>query len=136
MPEAGPAPALFDSSDADANFRLLFDAHPQAMWIYDPATLAILAVNDAAVRNYGYSREEFLSGGVERLHAEDEFSGLRDEMEQGGGLISCRQVRKDGTSITAGMIAGPIGFGGRHAVLVRMAGVTADKRSELLYRAL
>ena len=136
MPEAGSAPALFDSGDPDANFRLLFDAHPQAMWIYDPATLAILAVNDAAVRNYGYSREEFLSGSVERLHAEDEFSALRDEMEQGGGLISCRHVRKDGTSIAAGMTTDPIGFGGRHAVLVRMAGVTADKRSELLYRAL
>ena len=30
------------------------------MWIYDEKSLAFLAVNSAAVRRYGYSREEFL----------------------------------------------------------------------------
>ena len=29
------------------------------MWLYDPATLKFLAVNDAAVANYGYTREQF-----------------------------------------------------------------------------
>jgi len=31
------------------------------MWIFDVRTLAFLAVNDAAVQNYGYSREQFLA---------------------------------------------------------------------------
>jgi PAS domain S-box-containing protein len=30
------------------------------MWIYDLATLAFLAVNDAAIQTYGYSADEFL----------------------------------------------------------------------------
>jgi two-component system cell cycle sensor histidine kinase/response regulator CckA len=29
------------------------------MFVYDPETLGYLAVNDAAVHQYGYSREEF-----------------------------------------------------------------------------
>ena len=45
----------------EQEYRLVFDANPQPMWVYDLATLRFLAVNDAAVAGYGYSREEFLS---------------------------------------------------------------------------
>ena len=38
----------------------MFESNPQAMWVYDLTTLRFLAVNDAAVRHYGYSRTEFL----------------------------------------------------------------------------
>jgi PAS domain S-box-containing protein len=31
------------------------------MWVFDRETFAFLDVNDAAVRHYGYSREEFLA---------------------------------------------------------------------------
>ena len=40
---------------------MLFEASPMPMWVYDAETLAFLAVNDAAVRHYGYSRDEFLA---------------------------------------------------------------------------
>lgn len=122
--------------ESDANFHLLFDAHPQAMWIYDPATLAIVDVNDAATRNYGYSREEFLSRTVDFLHPGNEFSTLRENMESGGGPIACRHVKKDGTWISAGMIPQAMKFGDRRRILVRTASVTADNRSELLYHTL
>lgn len=38
----------------------LFMCHPTPMWVYDLETLRFLAVNNAAVATYGYSREEFL----------------------------------------------------------------------------
>lgn len=41
-------------------YRLLFNSHPQPMWVYDLETLNFLAVNDAAVAHYGYTRDEFL----------------------------------------------------------------------------
>src|SRR3712207_5666750 len=41
-------------------YRLLFESNPAPMWVYDPESLRFLAVNDAAVRRYGWSREEFL----------------------------------------------------------------------------
>jgi len=37
-----------------------FDANPHPMWIHDLQTLRFLAVNDAAVEHYGYSRADFL----------------------------------------------------------------------------
>ena len=38
-----------------------FEASPSPMRIFDHETLRHLAVNDAAVKFYGYSREEFLA---------------------------------------------------------------------------
>ncbi|HEX9098081.1 MAG TPA: ATP-binding protein [Candidatus Dormibacteraeota bacterium] len=47
--------------DSERNYRLLFEGHPQPMWLYDVSTLRFLKVNDAAVERYGYSRDEFLT---------------------------------------------------------------------------
>lgn len=41
-------------------YRLLFERSPQPTWVIDRETLRFLAVNQAAVRQYGYSRDEFL----------------------------------------------------------------------------
>ena len=37
------------------------EANPHPIWVYDPKTLAFLAVNKAAIKHYGYSKEEFLT---------------------------------------------------------------------------
>src|SRR4029453_13257502 len=47
--------------ESEEQYRLLFESNPHAMWVYDRETLHFLAVNDAAVDHYGYSREEFLT---------------------------------------------------------------------------
>lgn len=46
---------------SEARFRMLFASNPHPMWVYDLETLAFLEVNEAAVTQYGYSREEFLA---------------------------------------------------------------------------
>jgi two-component system cell cycle sensor histidine kinase/response regulator CckA len=46
---------------SEARYRLMFDNSPLPKWMYDLETLRFLAVNDAAVREYGYSRKEFLA---------------------------------------------------------------------------
>lgn len=48
------------SSDANALYRALFDCNPLPMWIHDSDKFRILAVNDAALRVYDYTRTEFL----------------------------------------------------------------------------
>jgi PAS domain S-box-containing protein len=42
-------------------YRRLFEAHPRPLWVSELETLRFLAVNDAAVDEYGYTREEFLT---------------------------------------------------------------------------
>jgi len=46
--------------DSEARYRLLFEAHPQPMWVHDIDTGRFMAVNEAALRLYRYSRDEFL----------------------------------------------------------------------------
>jgi PAS domain S-box-containing protein len=50
--------------DSEERYRFLFENNPQPMWVYDVRTLQLLAVNDAALALYGYSREEFLRMGL------------------------------------------------------------------------
>jgi PAS domain-containing protein len=53
---------LFEDARRSAErYRDLFESHPQPMWVFDVDTLAFLTVNEATVRHYGFSREEFLS---------------------------------------------------------------------------
>ena len=47
--------------DSEVRYRLLFDSNPHPMWVYDAENLAFLAVDQAAIDRYGYSREEFTS---------------------------------------------------------------------------
>lgn len=41
--------------------EVLFKASPLPMWVYDRMTLKFLLVNEAAVKTYGYTEEEFLA---------------------------------------------------------------------------
>jgi hypothetical protein len=45
---------------SEQQYRLLFDTHPQPIWVFDQSNMRMLAVNAAALTRYGYSREEFL----------------------------------------------------------------------------
>ena len=63
-PFAYPSPGRGHPRDrqphAGAGSPLLFDANPAAMWVHDVETLRFLAVNEAAVGQYGWTRAEFL----------------------------------------------------------------------------
>lgn len=54
---------------AEHRYAQIFDASPQPLWVHAPGTLEFLLVNEAAVRQYGWSREEFLSRRVPMLAA-------------------------------------------------------------------
>jgi PAS domain S-box-containing protein len=46
---------------SEQQYRSYFEANPTAMFIMDLATLRIISVNDAAIKQYGYGAEEFLT---------------------------------------------------------------------------
>ena len=63
---------------SEAQYRLLFESNPQPMWVYDLTTLRFLAVNDAAVRHYGYSRAEFLDMTIKDIRPPEDVKLLED----------------------------------------------------------
>ncbi len=56
----------------DDDFRTLFVTHPTPMWVYDPETLRFLTVNEAAVRLYGYTPEQYAGMTVLDIRPESE----------------------------------------------------------------
>lgn len=50
--------------DGEHQYRQMYEGSPLPKWVYDPQTLKIVSVNDTAVANYGYSREEFLQKSI------------------------------------------------------------------------
>lgn len=63
---------------SEERHRILFDASPLPIWVFDPKTLKILAVNDALVRLIGYSRAELLTMRVPDLNPQDSMPWLVD----------------------------------------------------------
>jgi PAS domain S-box-containing protein len=59
-------------------YRNVFDSNPVPMYIFELNTGNFLKVNDAAVKKYGYSKEEFLSMNITKLRPTSEISKLMD----------------------------------------------------------
>src|SRR5690606_38816953 len=72
------------ASESARRYRLLFDSTPLPLWVHDRETLRFLAVNDAAVRQYGYSRREFLSMTIEQIRPPEEVAALRFSLKTVG----------------------------------------------------
>jgi PAS domain-containing protein len=56
---------------SEARYRGLFESSPVPTWLYDRTTRRLLAVNEAVVATYGYSRAELLAMTVDDLVAPD-----------------------------------------------------------------
>jgi len=118
----------------EANYRLLFESNPEAMWVFDAETLRFLAVNDAALRRYGYLRDEFLSMSILDIRPaadRERLLQLRGADPQGPhDYTDLRHRKKDGTILEVEVAADSISFAGRPARLVLVKDVTARKRLE------
>jgi PAS domain S-box-containing protein len=75
--------------EEDSCFQLLFNANPRPMWVFDRETLEFLAVNDAAVQKYGWSREEFLSMTVGEVRPQEDVALLEVYLSEQEGQDSC-----------------------------------------------
>ena len=100
----------------------LFDRNPLPMWIYDLQSLAFLAVNDAAVERYGYSREDFLAMTIADIRPSDDIEALHRNIAAVGDSIdragTWRHVKKDGELIHVEITSYPLDFLARRAELV------------------
>src|SRR5215469_13236402 len=85
------------------SFGLLFDHHPEPMWIYERQTLRFLAVNDAAIEHYGYSRDEFLAMDISQFLPSEEAARLSDQLARPRPHLKhsgiWRHLRRDGSVI-------------------------------------
>jgi PAS domain S-box-containing protein len=112
----------------EAEYRLLFSNNPLPIWVYDLESLHFLAVNEAAVRHYGYSEAEFLAMGIADIRPGEEVPRLLDNVARvSEGLDEAglwRHRKKDGTLIDVKITSHTLTFNGRRAEMVVAQDVT------------
>lgn len=132
--------------DSEKRYRTLFDVHPQPMWVVDANTLAFLAVNGAAMRLYGYSKEEFLAMSADQIRPEEDVDDLRRAFADWSNNYSqriWRHKKKAGQVIPVKVTSFNLEFAGRRARLgviedlsERLMAEERAKQSEQRYREL
>jgi len=119
---------------AAQRYRALFDNSPLPTWVCEPDTLTLVAVNEAAVRHYGYSAEEFAELTLERLDAVDTHPSVGGEPDHvpatNGHIPPVRHKRKDGSLIWVELTEHDLELEGRRARLYVARDVTARKEAE------
>ena len=120
--------------DSEERYRLLFESNPNPAWVYDSETLEFLAVNQEAIRRYGYSGEEFRAMTLREIRPTEDVALLVESLAKRGRTIEkagpWRHRKKDGTLIDVETVSTAIPFEGRKARLVLAIDITERKRNE------
>jgi PAS domain S-box-containing protein len=140
---------------SEEQYRVLFYGNPLPMWIFDFNTLKFIAVNDSAVKHYGYSRKEFLNMTLYDIRPIGELAGYKKFRETiirkkhqnaatNAGIW--KHLKKNGEIIDVEITRRPVVFEGKEAVLILANDVTKrikadeilkkrNKEINLLYKA-
>ena len=124
---------ITDLKRREASFRLLFDSNPVPMFVWERDSLRFLAVNDAAVSHYGYSRAQCLGMSLLDIRPERTRAGLKEfvqnNTDMSGDWVSLHQ-KANGSEIDVAIYSRPLTYQGHNAVLLAAVDVTNQKRVE------
>jgi PAS domain S-box-containing protein len=119
---------------SEDRYRKLFELNPHPVWVYDRTTLEFLAVNKAAVQEYGYSQEEFLKMTLSDIRPPEDVPRLLDAVatnRDGKRKADVwRHRKKDGHIFDVEITSYSLTFAGREAGFVIAVDVSARKRLE------
>jgi two-component system cell cycle sensor histidine kinase/response regulator CckA len=126
----GAGHVFHQAREAERRLSLLFEANPQPIWIFDVETLEFLAVNDAAIRHYGYSRDEFLDMTIMDVRpAEEPPASPFGHQTSRPDTAFTRHQRKDGTVIDMELVSHELELDGRRARLVLATDISERTRT-------
>jgi PAS domain S-box-containing protein len=115
----------------------IFDAHPLPMYVFDRETQRFLAVNKAAIAQYGYDEAEFLAMGIQDLRLPEDVQRFEQRLQrikpgtQSRVLAGVwRHRRRDGSVVNVDVSHHALTFMGRDAIFVLAEDVTAQIAAE------
>ena len=120
-------------------YSLIFRANPYPMVVMDRESQRMLAANDAAVEEYGWSREEILAMPANNFYPPDELPGaaemrLADGTDDTRVIRGLRHRRKDGTIFDVKMHRRSLELDAKPAVLTIIENVTERQAVEAQLR--
>jgi two-component system cell cycle sensor histidine kinase/response regulator CckA len=116
--------------ESEERYRLLFDASPLPILVYDLETRAILAANETAVRLYGYARDALLARTIDDLDPPGEANATGALPSEADVPVAARHRKRDGSVIDVEVTSHSVTLGAKRARLVVVQDVTDRKRLE------
>jgi PAS domain S-box-containing protein len=115
--------------EAKIQYQNLFDRSPLAQWVYGIDDHKFKDVNQAAIAQYGYSKEEFLSMSIKDVKLKEDIPELEEVLKEHNRndhflRTIGRHVKKNGEIIYAQVDANSIIYEGKAARLVLAVDVT------------
>ena len=124
---------------SEERYRMLFESNPHPMWVYDVESLELLAVNDAAILEYGYSRDEFLKMTIRDIRPPEDILKLEQDVARSkrgfSRSVEWRHRRKDGTVFDVDVSSHDLPEQQGHSRLVLALDITDGKRAEMELQA-
>jgi PAS domain S-box-containing protein len=107
---------------AERQYAQIFNGSPQAIWVHDPVTRKFLLINDAALRQYGWTLDELLGRSLAALLPPGEPFDLpihdRKMVHGYRAPVEARHITKDGRILEVELWMRSIDLAGRPAELV------------------
>ena len=125
---------LVDKIDPhEGRYRMLFERSPLPMWVIDTETLRFLAVNEAALRLYEYSHEEFLAMTAFDIRPPEDRDAFPGFLRRESGDVqhgTFRHLKKSGEPIDIAGVGHLVAWRGRPARLVQINDITERLRTQ------
>lgn len=119
---------------SEGKYKLLFEGNPLPMWMLRLPDYTIVDVNNAALEQYGYQRDEFLRLSVYDFRPHEDYSKLRAATDTSFRGIHhsgiWRHIKKDKTLIYVDIITYDLIYRGQQTRLVLANNVTEKHVAE------
>ncbi|MES2704498.1 MAG: PAS domain S-box protein [Bacteroidota bacterium] len=121
-------------AESEKKYRNIFENNPIPLFVIDRNTLRFLDVNEAAIRHYGYTKEEFLLKSALDIRPEEEkarYRGLERKAATGFSSFGVwTHMKKDGSKIKVEICADDIITEKGNARLILVNDVTERLKAE------
>lgn len=123
-------------SNSEEKYRTLFFKSPLPTWLYDLENLRFVDVNEAAIRHYGYTRDEFLSMTIKDIRPPEEVEMLLEDVAQVQKDIDrsrygkWKHIKKDGDIIIAETTGYSVNHNERPVRIVVINDITQKEAAE------
>ncbi len=115
-------------NQSERKYRLIFKESPIPLWIYDVPSLKFIDVNDAAIKHYGYSRNEFMGMKITDIRPQEDVPKLLKDIKSKtiGSTHKkiWRHLNKNGELMQVEISSNPINLSGNNYRLILANDVT------------
>ncbi len=119
-------------AESEQRYQALFEQAPLPMWVFNEQGGQFLAVNEAAIAHYGYTREEFMSRTLFDVRPARERSRMTQRINEGyqGIAQGWTHRRKDGVEFPVDVMSRPVVYGGLPARFAIVHDISARVQAE------